>query len=71
MQLCPHYATVSRPVYWDRAGFLYLDVECPECKGDGEVSFGSINPSERDGHVACECCRGTGRVYEEVAEDGL
>ena len=72
MQLHPFFATVTRPVYHDRFGTLYLLVECPECKGEGSIDFddgtdGFSNPySER-----CSCCAGEGSVYEQVGEDGL
>lgn len=74
MQLHPFYATISRPVYHDRAGFLYLSVKCPECGGCGtrEASDkGLAHPSSREITVECETCGGEGQVYEEVAEDEL
>jgi DnaJ-class molecular chaperone len=72
MQLHPFYATVTRPVYHDRAGFLFLAVECPECHGEGRVDCdngvdGFSNPFTAE----CDCCNGEGQVYEQVAEDEL
>lgn len=74
MQLHPFYATVSRPVFHDGHGYLFLDVDCPECGGEGSIdepSLGRAHPSSRSVSVECDCCRGVGRVYEEVAEDDL
>jgi len=74
MQLHPFLATVSRPVYHDGRGYLYLDIECPECGGEGTIecsSLGLAHPSSRSVSEPCSCCNGVGRVYEEVAEDDI
>lgn len=74
MQLHPLFATVSRPVYQDRCGVLFIPVECPECKGDGEMSYSTLglsHPSSRSETCACETCDGHGKVYEQVSEDDL
>jgi DnaJ-class molecular chaperone len=72
MQLHPFFATVSRPVYHDRAGFLFLAVECPECKGEGVLDFDDgVDGFSRPYSAPCACCNGEGQVYEQVAEDEL
>ena len=74
MQLHPLFATVSRPVYHDRHGCLFLPVECPECKGAGEMSYSTLglsHPSSRSETCAFETCNGMGEVYEQVSEDDL
>ena len=74
MQLHPFLATVSRPVYQDRCGVLFLAVECPECKGYGEASYSTLglsNPSSRSVTCTCETCGGEGKVYEQTCEDQL
>lgn len=72
MQLHPFYATVTRPVFHDRDGNLYLKLVCPECGGDGqyEVSV-DFRPDGRTKWETCECCRGDGEVYEDISEDEL
>ena len=71
MQLHPFFATISRPVYMDRQGYPFIEVDCPGCRGEGEVPYSSINPSEKDGMQSCDCCNGTGRVYEQACEEDL
>jgi len=71
MQLHPFYATVTRPVYHDGHGHLFLIVDCPQCKGVGEVEFSSIKPSEKDGSETCTCCGGSGQEYEQTCDDEL
>jgi len=72
MQLHPFLATVSRPVYHDRIGFLYLDVECPECRGEGSIDYDDgVDGFSKPSSAECDCCRGVGRVYEQTCEDEL
>lgn len=72
MQLHPFLATVTRPVYWDRDGYLFVQVDCPECNGEGSLvgySHGANNPSSREITRTCEECGGFGRVYKEIEEE--
>jgi len=74
MQLHPFFATITRPVYHDRAGHLFLAIDCPECDGHGEVDGLDRNicdPSARAVMVTCPVCDGHGRVYEQTCEDEL
>lgn len=74
MQLYAPLATASRPVFIDRCGFLYLATQCPECKGEGEMSYSTLglaHPSSRSETCACATCNGAGKVYEETCEDEL
>ena len=69
MQLDPLYSTISRPVYRDSAGYRFIMVDCPECKGEGTHEFyatSSNDPSCRAKTCACEECGGFGQVYEEI-----
>lgn len=70
-QLHPFYATVTRPVYQDRDGYLFIQVDCPECNGEGSFHVSPINPSERDRDVTCECCGGFSKVMKEIEECDL
>lgn len=67
-QLHPFLATVIRPVYWDRRGNVFLQVDCPECSGEGSLHVSSINPSERERDISCHCCGGFGQVMEPTDE---
>ena len=72
MQLHPFYATVSRPIYWDRDGYLYQKACCPECGGDGQYEVAAdFRPDGRTKWHICDTCRGDGEVYEEIAEDDV
>jgi len=71
MQLHPFYATVSRPVYWDRDGNLFKLVTCPECKGEGDFERCAPIPWHPSVYERCECCNGDGEVFEEISEDEI
>ena len=70
MQLHPFFATVSRPVFWDGIS-LFLQADCPECRGYGDIEVNPIDPSRRAFTVTCDCCGGEGKVLVQTDEDEL
>lgn len=72
MQLHPFFATVTRPVYHDRQGFLFLAAECPECEGNGTIDCDNgVDGFSKPFTICCGECNGTGQVYKEISEDDL
>ena len=72
MQLHPFLATVTRPVYHDRQGYLFLAIECPECKGEGKMEYDNgVDGFSKPFTAHCDSCGGMGEVFEQVDESEL
>ena len=72
IQLVPMLSTISRPVYQDRDGSLFLKKCCAECGGEGQYEVAAdFQPDGFTKWETCEECRGDGEIYEETSEDEL
>lgn len=62
----PMGVAVDGTVFATRVTLQPDEILCPECKGLGELTFGSIDPSVKDWTERCPHCGGNGIV--EVGE---
>ncbi|KKN66008.1 hypothetical protein LCGC14_0476000 [marine sediment metagenome] len=51
---------------YDRNWLHLYGVECPVCKGKGEIPYSEFTDGE--GSYKCELCNGYGKVEERIAE---
>lgn len=72
IQLVPQLSTISRPIYQDRDGNLFLKKCCEECGGEGQYEVAAdFQPDGFTKWKTCETCYGDGEVYEEITEDEI